>query len=159
MIWNSPHLTADVIQVSRRKMLNNTKMIRIQTDIHWLLSVSPKVQSPLSEVMESNSTTSPKKREFSLPQLFGIHDYPEQRIRGAPFLLPLAEGPVSATASPRFRPAAAALGTRASASESVSRKRLRRLRCRDRRMAHCFTHMFAQFYRNCGASITIWKDC
>ena len=140
-------------------MLNNTKMIRIQTDIHWLLSVSPKVQSPLSEVMEPNSTTSPKKREFSLPQLFGIHDYPEQRIRGAPFLLPLAEGPVSATASPRFRPVAAALGTRASASESVSRKRLRRLRCRDRRMAHCFTHMFAQFYRNCGASITIWKDC
>ena len=45
--------------------------------------------------------------EKILPQLFGIHDYPEQRIRGAPFLLPLAEGPVSATASPRFRPAAA----------------------------------------------------
>ena len=43
MIWNSPHLTADVIQVSRRKMLNNTKMIQIQTDIQWLLSVSSKV--------------------------------------------------------------------------------------------------------------------
>ena len=153
MIWNSPHLTADVIQVSRRKMLNNTKMIRIQTDIQWLLSVSRKVQklwNQLNHIAEKTGI---------LPQLFGIHDYPEQRIRGAPFLLPLAEGPVSATASPRFRPAAAALGTRASASESVSRKRLRRLRCRDRRMAHCFTHMFAQFYRNCGASITIWKDC
>ena len=60
MIWNNPHLTADVIQVSRRKMLNNTKMIRIQTDIQWLLSVSPKVQSPLSEVMEP---TQPHRRK------------------------------------------------------------------------------------------------